>query len=457
MEHRVLIYQIGRLEANVFEKLRFAIGDNEYQATLSSFAIGKDVGRESAKVVLIYPVSLFFNESLLKNPKFIQTAPEGFKEKFDGILENPHVYLDNPKEYFQEHPHSREADDFFVIHSIGTYKTKHEHIAFATSYADIWLEIFAHMVEKYLNSERTTLEYVVDISSGFNIYVSALIEAARNFGVFLELAYCGDKSSKPKITLAFSDPVLPGLTESKHNIYFEPLRVRSIFASPVSKDDIQQYSLSRSLFLENRTLKGKFQSLLEGFVIAFSSIKNNTPLAIYQFGYADDREIKEVLNYLVAHIKSKASASYTSSPNLNRESIMKAFLSMAFYWGLIKVLKQNNIFKIGRRNIDLDFLKKTIEPIYQSFQLMLNEVVLGNEVSNLKVKLKCKDSKSGWTKLSDLLDPQGKRDNPHKRNFFAHSGFEREVTIVRNEGEKIFVKYDDRHHETIRKWLIDSI
>ena len=89
----------------------------------------------------------------------------------------------------------------------------------------------------------------------------------------------------PAIEIAFSDPIIVGNKSAKNKIHFEEQAVKSFFTSPIKYDDIQSYRLSRIIYPEKdqKESKNRIQSMLESFVLTFSSIQNNTPLAIYEF------------------------------------------------------------------------------------------------------------------------------------------------------------------------------
>jgi CRISPR-associated protein Csx1 len=118
-----VIYQIGRLDSGAFNPLKFDVNGKDYTAQLSSFALKQSFleNGERSKVILIYPVSLLLN----KNATQIQNISVDFKQSIESILNNQTElsnYLSNPYPYFYKHPHSKEADEFIVIHSIGQYE-----------------------------------------------------------------------------------------------------------------------------------------------------------------------------------------------------------------------------------------------------------------------------------------------------------------------------------------------
>jgi CRISPR-associated protein Csx1 len=46
---------------------------------------------------------------------------------------------------------------------------------------------------------------------------------------------------------------------------------------------------------------------------------------------------------------------------------------------------------------------------------------------------------------------------PQKRNFFAHAGFEGNITECRILNGKIYLRYKDNFEKTIKGWLKESV
>jgi len=190
MAHRILIYQIGRLDTNAFQKQSFNIGGKEYASVLSSFALREFIHSkdEKAEVYLIYPISLPFNKALLKSKQLAEDVPIGFLKKISDILSNPMQYLEKPAEFFASHPHNSEATKFTMIHSIGSFETNSTDYptVFLNKcyYSDIVLEILNLVIKDFVDNQKVE-RVIFDISSGQNVYVLALTEAARYFCAWL--------------------------------------------------------------------------------------------------------------------------------------------------------------------------------------------------------------------------------------------------------------------------------
>jgi CRISPR-associated protein Csx1 len=454
---KALIYQIGRLDINAFDIIKFCIDKHNFETSLSSFAIRGYLRKNKLEsdIILIYPVSLPFNRWLINNDKFISKCQNECYKLLKDAFNRPDEYLKNPEKFFKSHPHSNEIKDFKVIHSLGEYITSGSSVSFNCHYSDIVLTILIDMIKRYLNDEQKIKRILIDISSGHNIYVSALVEALRYFGVWLKLYNWGKE--RPIVEIAFSDPIIPDSTEDENMIHIEKQSAKAFFSSPIKHDDIQNYQLSRVIYpeKEQKKFKNRIQSMLESFVLTFSAIKNNIPLAIYEFGYHEPQEVLEILRDIISHTENKLTDKYDNSPNLDKNEYVKVFLTCGFCCGISNALRDNKISKIDLKGIEIQTLRECFRKINRLFDLNLNDIILGNEIDKLNKDIK---SDTEWDFLVNLLYSGDKSKlKPQKRNFFAHAGFEGNLTKCKRQNGEVYLKYDQRNMETIKKWLKESI
>ena len=348
-----LIYQIGRLERGAFNLIKFEVHGKVYEALLSSFALRQSFleNEQASKVILIYPVSLVLN----KNAPQIENIPVDFKLTIESILNNENErfnYLSNPYLYFEKHPHSKEADGFIVIHSIGQY----EGIKFSATLEELILEIFIDMVKRY--QDETFSELYLDISSGHNIYTSALLEAGRLFLTFYKLQNFYLKDKGLKVFITFSDPIVPPYdrTFQVHKDFC--LEVKTFFSFPEkptqNKLDNAYSKFAKDLIGEDKGLRPFKRQLNELFSYGYffySAIKNNSPLVLYTWEYHQEEEIDRGIADLINFVKQSLYSNYQSTPGLKFDLFRKAFLMLSIYKGIVKVLKEYKIFKKRRGRI----------------------------------------------------------------------------------------------------------
>lgn len=437
------LLQIGRLDANL-SSIYFQIENHHYTAELSCFALKEHFGNE-AKAILIYPVSLPFNKRLIE----AKGIDESLRGKIKQAIENPEAYFKDPYYFFLHHPHTKKADDFIVIHSIGEFESQ----KFEATFNCLVLELLIKIIEKYYHEKFS--ELYVDISSGHNIYISALLEAIRHFAVFQRLQSWN--ASEVKVFLVFSDPII-GSSKTSYRIYKDyEIKFKTFFSSPVSPADIRDFKLARAVAKEDRQLKQENQQALEKFSIAFSALKNNTPLVLYSFEFDTPDSIDELIKKVIDSAQRKISSDWRIA-DIEKNDYVKLLLSLSFYKGIVSVLGQHEIIK--KNCVCFDEIKDKFESIYKIFELDLNKEILGHEIRNLKEgkdkegKTLSERASSDWRKLSEYL--YGEDDTVKKRNFLAHAGFERNTILVKKD-ERLYVRYEESYLEKIKKFLIESI
>lgn len=433
------IYQIGRLEKNM-KPLKFQINSTEVDTYLSSLALKSS--HRNVKVILIYPVSLPFNKALIAEDS---TVEQEFKKKIREILEGyKEDYFKNPREFFKLHPHTYLADDFLLVHSFGEFSGQN----FEGNFDDIVLEIFIDIVQRSLTESFT--ELYIDISSGHNIYITAMLEAVRNFVVFHSLSNWINQELKVK--LYFSDPII-GSTKNNYAIHKDyELKYKIFFSSPIDEDaDIKNYALSRKIVgtdKEMRKFKNKLQKLFEEFYLAYSALKNNTPLVIYSYSFSKEEEIIEVIKTLINQLKEKLFHNWEKSAGINKNDYLKVFFVLALYIGILRVLSAYEI-KL-KDEVSLDEIEQKFTKIYENFNLLLNIEILSHEISNLKrmINNAANISEGNWNPISHVISGEG---NFHRRNFLAHAGFERTVTEFMKKQQEIYVRYKKEEFKKIFK------
>jgi len=327
-----LIYQIGRLERGAFNPIKFEVHGKVYKALLSSFALRQSFleNEQASKVILIYPVSLLLNRNALQ----IENIPENFKLTIESILNNKNElsnYLSNPYPYFEKHPHSKEVNGFIVIHSIGQY----EGIKFSATLEELILEIFIDMVKRY--QDEPFSELYLDISSGHNIYTSALLEAGRLFLTFYKLQNFNLKENGLKVFITFSDPIVPpyNRTFQVHKDFC--LEVKTFFSFPEKPTQRRlenaYFEFARDLIgddKELRPLKRQLNELFSYGYFFYSAIKNNCPLVLYTWEYQEE-EIDKGIADLINFVKQSLYSNYQSTPGLKFDLFRKAFLMLSIY------------------------------------------------------------------------------------------------------------------------------
>ncbi|WP_041081285.1 CRISPR-associated CARF protein Csx1 [Thermotoga profunda] len=471
-----LIYQVGRI---LGETKSFFIPSQESQddfcqeSELSSFFLKKyhlSTKKEETKVILIYPVSILLNKRLPE--EFKKRNLHDLEREIKDIVENPDEYLKNPVSYIRKIPCENDKDDILVIHSLGTY----EKVELKGDYDDIVLELFFDMVKRYLREQIQ--EFYLDISSGLNIYISAMIEAARYFSIFATLVNWPGENS-PKITITFSDPII-GSTASKYEIHFQKQVYPTAFESPflsyfkrtyqgtkLTEDELNRF-LKTEIFRDNEKLirplkRSLSEKLLKSFWI-YSAIINCVPLFLYYENKHTEQEIFQEIENLIEYAEKKLYSNYRKSPKLNKEAYVEIICQLGLYIGMIRMLQSKDIKPINR---DTGVSLKRIESVFKeiltqigfnhSLTFLLNEVDLMIIKTNRYLE-KTENQVNGWFSMREVIDP-GSKSTLSERNFFAHIGLARDITELRKgTDETIYVRYNEHTSlDEVREYLLRNI
>jgi len=484
MSVKRIIYQIGRFDSSIDEKVNFEIDGKHRSGELSSFALKEYFG-EHTKVILVYPVSILLNEGILLNKKALEEmrskeSLRSFYEKIKGFVEGEEEekekekekYIKNPWEYLKEHPHSnsKKADGFIVIPSIGEFLGE----KFSSPLGNIVLRILIDMIERYKNEPFD--EMYLDISSGHNIYTYALVEAGR---LFLTLMKLEDflKEKDIKVFIAISEPITAGSGQDKKYKIFKDfqLDVKGFFYFPEKPQENSENAFSKYANKlietikgkEDRELKRKIMNMLYKAYLFYSALRNNLPLVVYylctleEYRYTEN-DVKNLLEEIVGLLKQKLDQNLKDSPtDLNFEDLRKLFMILGVAIGIIRVLEKREICKGIKEEVevclkDIEWLFAEEESsIYGYFGLKTNIPYLRQEIRNNFTE---KDEKNlitnEWKLLKYILEekPNEKDTQVHPRNVLAHCGFERNITEVRKTDDgDILIRYTSYYKEIVKE------
>jgi CRISPR-associated protein Csx1 len=464
MSVKKIIYQMGRFEGSIDEPVNFEIDGKTYSQELSSFALKEHFG-EHTKVILVYPVSILLNKNTIEGTKGKEHL-RSFYEKIKGFIEGKdeeqdqekEKYIKNPWEYLKEHPHSKKANDFIVIPSIGEFLGE----KFSSPLGNIVLRILIDMIERYKNEPFD--EMYLDISSGHNIYNYALAEAGR---LFLTLMKVEDflKEKDIKVFIAITEPIIGKPSPDKRYKIFKnfQLDAKGFFYFPEkpqenSENAFSKYAKKLSETIkgkEDRELKRKIMNMLYKAYLFYSALRNNLPLVVYylctleEYKYTEN-DAKNLLEEIVNLLKQRLDGNLKTSPDdLNFEDLRKLLMMLGLAVGVIRILERHGICKeieegVYLHNIERLFAEEE-SSIYRYFELTTNIMYLQQEIQknfldNEKLIV------NEWKLLKNITDQSSTSINP--RNFLAHCGFEKNITEVKkSDNGDILIRYTSYYKE----------
>lgn len=421
-----LIYQVGRLRG---EKVKFSIEDPQdrfkIESELSSFALKeyfKSKG-ETVEVVLVYPVSLVLKETE-------KSTKEDFLQR-----------LKNPKEHIEDSPLEKERDRALIIHSIGTYGS----IDLNGQYGDIVLELFFDMVKNFLSSKPKGI--YLDISSGYNVYPVAMVEAANHLSTFTRLI-CWPEESYPQIFTTFSDPILGREGAREYEIHIEKQLYKIPFDSPLvsffkrsgETEGLKNWLKKASKGVYNdsdeqqaKALGSSLEEKLKESLLIYSSIINSLPLCACYLKRSEPSEIENEIEKFIENAERKLFSDYQSSPKLDKELHVAIVCQLGMYVGMVNMFEKYGLSHLEPERIDLNRLSEAFQKILSSTGQ--NKMLLMNEIDYfaklIAEYLNGENARLGeWTDMAEIVEPGSKLGEPHERNFFAHIGLERNITQV---------------------------
>lgn len=462
MSVKRIIYQIGRFDSSIDKQLNFEIDGKLYSWELSSFALKEHFG-EPTKVILVYPVSILLYESALKSMGSKESL-RSFYEKIKGFVEGEgkekekEKYIKNPWEYLKEHPHSKNADDFIVIPSIGEFLGE----KFSSPLGNIILRILIDMIERYKNEPFD--EMYLDISSGHNIYTYALVEAGRLFLTLMKLEdFLNEKTIKVFITI--SEPIVVQSTQDKNYKIFKDFRLdaKGFFYFPEKPQENNENAFSKYAKKLSETIKGKddrelkrkINKMLYRAYLFYSALRNNLPLVVYylctleEYRYTES-DAKNLLEEIVNLLKLKLDANLKTSPDdLKFEDLRKLFMMLKLAVGIVRVLETRGMCKGIKEGVYLSDIERLFakeeNSIYRYFELTTNIMYLQQEIQKNFLDNE-KLITNEWQLLKDITNQSSTSINP--RNFLAHCGFEKNITEVKKfDNGDIIIRYTSYYKE----------
>jgi CRISPR-associated protein Csx1 len=450
---------MGRFEGSIDEPVNFDIDGKPYLQELSSFALRDHFGKNT-KVALVYPVSILLNEYALrgiKDKEHLRT----FHEKIEGIVTKPEErekYIKNPWEYLREHPHSKKADGFIVIPSIGEFLGE----KFSSPLGNIVLRILIDMVERYKNEPFD--EMYLDISSGYNIYNYALAEAGR---LFLTLTKLEDflKKKDIKVFIAITEPIIGKPSPDKRYKIFKDFQLdaKGFFYFPEKPQENNENAFSKYANKlsetikgkEDRELKRKIMNMLYKAYLFYSALRNSLPLVVYclctleEYRYTEN-DVKNLLEEIVNLLKQRLDGNLKTSPDdLKFEDLRKLFMMLGLAVGIIRVLEKREICKGIKEGVYLSDIEGLFaeeeNSIYRYFELTTNIMYLQQEIQKNFLENE-KLITNEWKLLKDITNQSSTSINP--RNFLAHCGFEKNITELKKlDNGDVLIRYTSYYKE----------
>lgn len=440
---KVLIYQVVG-KPNDYSRVEYEVEGKTYEKYFSSVAIHSHYGGDG-KIIYVCPQSLIekigCDIELIKN---MESMKKLFKKKIS-------EYVDG------------KAFDVLVVNSVGYYNIQNEKIYFDSTPGNISLQIFFDMISRLrkLNRDSEELTLIVDTSTGYNLYIPPLLESLK--GVIIKDKLSNALKSKIKFKQAVSEPFRQNIT-TRLKVFINEYDPKAFFELPMIEHRLHTYmedgeELKKEIYEQNKDLQKELDEVLCNLKIAFNAIKFNTPLALYtkklinlsmNVEDLEDKLIEIYGNLLMPKVEEKV----VKTIKLKEKDLFNLFYSLALYKWISREFKDEVEEPTTYK------LREKFKEIYQKIRLPLNERFLDRDLG--EIERLGNSITTEWRTMGEIKRKQkclnenseAKKQGDQKRNFFAHSGLEENVTmLMKKDGKIIKVKYrEDQLHE-VRKWL----
>jgi len=403
-----------------YEKRIFEVKGKSYSALLSSEAYRsylEEMGRE-AETFLLIPESFLVKRSL---------------EEFCKLFEERGVVGFKP----------------LVIPSAGRFDGE----TFETTTETVVTAIFLHLLK--LKPE----ELYVDITTGFNLYPISLVEAVKRYLTYRKLEGILQGEEVARAFTLFA----PAFAE-KCNVEVQPISVKAFFSLPNA--DVDKFVREVGKFGKivgdvNKRYSGvkeKFRRLFYELRIAYNAIRLNTPLAFYELieMNANVEEIEKELQSFVEELLSPIRNGKTVRLPIDGVNVSNAFYSTALY-------KSVQRFSATLSNAEIDEILSRFSELYGvgNLGVGVNRYFLERDVEDIRAEVKRAVEEGRFGEGMEEIYGRIKHgekfteSSVKPRNFYAHSGFLMEYTLVKLHGGKIYLRWLEDRKKEIMSWLLE--
>uniref|UniRef100_A0A7C3MCI4 TIGR01897 family CRISPR-associated protein n=1 Tax=Archaeoglobus fulgidus TaxID=2234 RepID=A0A7C3MCI4_ARCFL len=407
----IRIFQVAGRPENYDEK-EFVLNGKSYRTILCSDALRKHLEKEGkiARLTILVP------ESLL-------------------------VDLNE----FSEKLRERGLDDFdaAIIPSIG----KFGQIEFRGSIETINTAIFLQLIKNKPD------EFYIDVSTGFNIYTVSLLEVAKRYITFRKLEGLLQGKDEIRAYALFTPPVMKNV--DRYFAEIQPIDARAFFSLPDANIDRIAFGEQRDRLAElNRSgteIKRRFRKMYEELKLAYNSMRLNVPLAFYELlDFSDTVKEDEITEFIEKFLEPVKTGDAVERLNVDGVNVANIFYAVALH----RSFKE---FADSLSEPDVDEIWEKFSRLYRvkNLGIGINEYFLQRDLDEIREMGK-KLGENEEEILGKLKHGENFTESANrKRNFFAHSGFLYEWTILRkNEGRILLCWIGDGKKEIIN-WLLE--
>ena len=411
-----------------YKSARYVIDGKEYEKKFLASAIREWLGE--GRIVFLVPDSLITRiESDIDEAFKLLKDKERFKKRIEELLNGVEA-------------------DILIIPSVGTYSEDYT-VRFEGSIENTMVFVFKELVKLGIGT------VYADISTGLNIYTTAMLEALRKYVAYKKLERILQGEGGITSKLAFVPQVL---SEGQVvNVELHGLDVQVFFSLPYANP--REICVDTDTKVEINKKYGKLfreiSGLLKTLRIAFNAIKYNTPLAFYHSDVLNlnidvkrvEKEFVKVVDELedLREVVVSDNTITVRRPIVSSGSVVNTFFALSMLSSVIEWGK-------GLGEPELDEILRTFRSLYDCLGLEVNSRFLERDIEGIRELTK---DLEGERLLLELFPESSGKSKDKKRNFFAHSGFLREITLVKRVGDRVMLRYTPESIKEVQSWLLD--
>jgi len=452
---RKVIVQIGRLDKSFRNKISFSYHDQKGEAELSSQFLLSLKEFKGAQRILIFPKSIIFQDAILKFKD-----KEEFFEEVDKV--EPNQYLKSPEKLLLKHPHVNRSCDLLVLSSFGSFKFKSKEIALKSNLEIITLQIYSYLISQY--GEDDLEEIYIDISSGHNIYITALINALYRLVPFIKFKrFLHNENERINSFILNSDPIIPGINKT---IKIQKSKFSAkAFNSFTYKNSTSMAALVKRIFKEKTYYNELYNYVKNEYFILHGSFIYSIPLML---SIVDEKQLSNlfdeigiinILTDLYVYMNKVTPDSFKYQDSMFFSFTYALAIGHSVYFKFKNFIKKQELeFNLKEDSIENLAIKEISEIMHNMYNRPESSFL--NELKMIYKDLKEIDNKEtkgylSGAKIKNKINPDYQiRNMFDPRNYFAHQGCELNCTELKIEENKLWVKYNGLiNKKSILKYL----
>ncbi|WP_456328644.1 TM1812 family CRISPR-associated protein [Archaeoglobus sp.] len=337
--------------------------------------------------------------------------------------------------------------EYTVIPSLGEYSVGGRKVRYMGSVEAISTAIFLHLLK--LRPEKL----VIDVSTGFNIYPISMLEAVKRYVTYKKLERVIQGNSGVKAFAAFPPPILRDVDE--YPVEIQPVDAKAFFALPnadvdkIAKDKRFGEKIGE-IGRRYGKLKKEFRRIFDELKIGLNAIRLNVPLAFYELLEMNEdleRVEREMIDFISEYLEPVRSEKIVERIPIDGVNVANIFYSLALYRSIRN-------FKNTLHDPELREILDAFSKVYKALGMRVNEYFLQRDTDDI-LNHSDKLSEGERRILGILKHGRLRGSGSEPRNFFAHSGFIEEHTLVWRVGDKVYVSWVEDKKNVFKNWLLN--